>query len=160
MKFHKCLAFCLAALAIVPVAASSETYKESFECYFERGLVNRPTPARVVFSIDEFGRSALLHDVNVPKIDTLSESGQIRRDTPRVLSISWSGDKYVFSDSGRSYATNEARYDAVDMLDVVFSITMDRKTMKAIVKSKTSVAYASRDGFASGRCVAISAPKS
>ena len=145
-------------LVVTPAVAVSETYKESFECTFGRGLVNRPTPVRMVFSVDEFGRSALLHDVDIPKIDTRSGSGRIKRDTPRILSIAWSGEKYTFSDSGRSYATNEARYDAVDMLDVEFSVTLDRRTMKAIVKSKTSVAYASRDGFANGGCAEISAP--
>ncbi|WP_171099865.1 MULTISPECIES: hypothetical protein [unclassified Ruegeria] len=96
----------------------------------------------------------------MPKITTRPGTGRVKRDTLRVLSITWSGETYVFADSGRSYASNESRYDAVDLLDVDFSLTLDRRNMKAIAKSKTSVAYASRDGFADGSCTKITNPNS
>ncbi|WP_170572438.1 hypothetical protein [Ruegeria atlantica] len=159
MKFSKTLAIFLSVLSAVPVTTAAETYKESFECEFGRGLVNRPTPERLVFSIDEFGRSALLHEVEIPKIDTYPGSGKVGRDTPKLLSISWVGSNYVYSASGRTYASNENRYDAIDLLDLEFSITLNRKSMTAIAKSRTYGTYLPRDGFARGRCKLISAPK-
>ncbi|WP_143534804.1 hypothetical protein [Ruegeria meonggei] len=160
MTIKKVLAAGLAALIITPQIAVSETYKESFECKFGPGLVNRPTPTRVVFSVDEFGRSALLHRVDIPKIDTGVGPARIKRDTPKVLSIAWVGQNYVYSASGRTYATNESRYDAIDLLDLEFSVMLNRSTLKATAKSATSIAYAPRDGFAKGACKPITTPNS
>lgn len=160
MRFAKTLIICLATLSATSEVAVSETYKESFECEFGRGLVNRPTPERVVFSVDEFGRSALLHKVEIPKVETSVGSGRIKRDTPKLLSIAWVGQSYTYSATGRTYASNESRYDAIDLRELEFSLMLNRKTMKATAKSATSGAYASRDGFAKGNCKLVAAPKS
>ncbi|MTI03679.1 hypothetical protein [Roseibium sp. RKSG952] len=146
-------------LSTVGTSVAAETYKETFECEFGRGLANRPTPSRVVFSVDEYGRSALLHNVEIPKLDTDTGSGRIKRDTHKLLAIAWVGDNYLYSASGRPYATNESRYDAIDLRDLEFTINLNRNTMKATVKSATSIAYNRRDGFAKGSCIAIAAPK-
>jgi hypothetical protein len=159
MSRFKALALVWAALSAFPVVAVAENYKESFECEFEPGIANRPTPERLVFSLDEFGRSALLHDVEIPKITTEPGSGRVGRDTPKVLFIAWVGSNYVYTESGRTYATNESRYDAIDLIDLEFSVMLNRNTMKAIAKSRTFGTYLPRDGFANGRCKAISAPK-
>lgn len=159
MKFYKTIAICFAVLSAAPLAAAAETYKETFECQFGRGLVNRPTPERLVFSVDEFGRSALLHEVKVPEIDTNVGSGRIKRDTPRLLSIAWVGNDYRYSASGRTYASNESRYDAIDLRDLEFSVLLDRRTMKAIAKSATFGSYLPRNGFAEGSCKLIAALK-
>ena len=146
-------------LSTLGTATISETYKESFECQFGRGIANRPTPSHLVFSVDEYGRSALLHEVEIPEIDTGTGAGRIKRNSSKLLSITWIGDNYTYTASGRSYATNEARYDAIDLRDLQFSIQLNRKTMKAIAKSSASISYASRDGFARGSCRPIALPE-
>ncbi|WP_170414517.1 hypothetical protein [Ruegeria atlantica] len=145
-------------LAIMPAVAVSESYKETFECTFGRGIANKPTPTHLVFSIDEFGRSVLLHDVVIPNVTSGKGSGRIKSDTPQKLSIAWVGSNYVFTDSGRSYASNESRIDALDLRDQEFSVFLNRNTMKAMAKSSSNSAYLPRDGFARGRCESIAAP--
>ncbi|WP_298936666.1 hypothetical protein, partial [uncultured Ruegeria sp.] len=104
------------SLLVTPTAGIAETFKESFECHFGRGLVNRPTPSHLVFSVDEFGRSALIHEVDIPDINTHSGPGRVKRDSIRRLSIGWVGENYVYSASGRSIASNESVIDAIDRL--------------------------------------------
>ncbi|WP_424833263.1 hypothetical protein [Ruegeria sp.] len=159
-EFMKCSFLAIVcSFGMIPVAAASETYKESFECTFGRGIVNKPTPTRLVFSVDEFGRSVLLHEVEIPDIDTNPGSGRIKRDSSKQLSIEWIGQDYVYSDTGHSYASNESRIDAIDLLNHEFSVLLNRKTMKAIAKSASSSSYLPRDGFAKGRCIQISDTK-
>jgi hypothetical protein len=150
---------CLIALYAQTSPLVAETYTETFECTFGKGVRNRPTPTRVLFSIDEFGRSALLHNVEIPKIDTVKGSGQITRNSIRRLSIAWSGREYIFSASGRSVASNETRPRAVDLRDVEFTIFLDRRTMKASVRSNALRLNVSRDGHAKGKCLLVTAPK-
>lgn len=153
--------FALAAgLSVFPVISASQTFEETFECRFGRGIVNKPTPEFLVFSIDEYGRSAFIHDVTMPNIETQPGPAAIKRDSIRVLSISWVGPNYVFSDSGRSYAQNESRIDALDLLDQEFSVFLDRRTMKATARSSSYSAYLPRDGFARGTCQRVSTPSS
>ncbi|MEX0306782.1 MAG: hypothetical protein AB3N12_05275 [Ruegeria sp.] len=146
-------------LSIVPAAVLSASYKETYECKFEDGLAMRPTPERVVFSVADIGRGVQLHEVEIPKITTSSGFGDVKQDNPKLLAIKWFGENYTFTASGRTYASNVSRYDAIDMLYHEFSIKLNRKTMKAIAQSKSHISYASRDGFAHGKCVAIASPK-
>ncbi len=149
-----------AALIVSPAVVLAETNKETLECTFGKGLANRPTPEKVVFPVDEFGRSALLHEAEIPGIVTDTGSGRIRLDSPIKLSIASVGQTYLYAATGRTYAGNESRIDAIDLRDQEFSIALDCRTMKAITKSSTVSAYAARDGFAKGRCKAFGTPKS
>ncbi|WP_216825780.1 hypothetical protein [Ruegeria sp. EL01] len=147
------------SLLVTPTAGIAETFKESFECHFGRGLANRPTPSHLVFSVDEFGRSALIHEVDIPDINTHSGPGRVKRDSIRRLSIGWVGENYVYSASGRSIASNESVIDAIDLKTQEFSVFLDRKTMKATARSSSPSAYLPRDGYATGKCVAVATPK-
>ncbi len=159
MKLIKLLVVSVAAFVMSPEGAKSQPYKESFECTFKRGLANRPTPSRIVFSVDKYGRSAVLHEIDISEIDTNPGSGRIKRDTPRVLSIEWVGNNYTFTETGFTYATNEARIDAIDLIDHQFSVRLDRKSMKATATSKSLSAYMPRDGYAKGNCISVASPK-
>ena len=146
-------------LSLAPFMANAEIYKESFECHFGRGIVNKPTPRRLVFSVDEFGRFAFVHAIEIRGVDTKPGPGRVKRDSPKQLSIAWVGQEYVYSDTGRSYASNESRIDALDLRDQEFSVLLDRKSMKATARSSSNSAYLPRDGFARGKCAPIAQPK-
>lgn len=160
-KLMKSIAFMLAlGFAFLPTESVSQSIKETFRCEFGRGLANKPTPELLIFSTDEFGRSAFIHEVRMPGIDTQPGPARVNSDSIRKVSISWVGQNYVYSDSGRSYASNESRIDAIDLRNQEFSISLDRRTMKATARSSTYSAYMPRDGFARGKCAQISTPSS
>lgn len=155
----KPLAFAITlGLSCIPALSKAQTFKESFECNFSRGINNKPTPEFLVFSVDQYGRSAFVHQTRMPNIDTQSGPARVRRDSIRTLSIAWVGRNYVYSDSGRTYASNEARVDAIDLLDQEFSVFLDRRTSKATTRSSSYSAYLSRDGYAVGNCMKIPTP--
>ncbi len=145
-------------LGIVPAVSVSQTFKETYECNFSRGIANKPTPEFLIFSVDEYGRSAFIHEARMPNIDTQPGPARVKRDSIRNLSIAWVGQDYVYSDSGRSYASNESRIDAIDLLNQEFAVFVDRRTLKATARSSSYSAYLPRDGFARGECAKIPTP--
>lgn len=155
MNFFRLLASGLIAISTIPNVAIAENYSETFECIFGKGLANRPTPTRVVFSVDVYGRLALLHEVEMRGIDTPKRSASINRNSFRVLSISWPGDAYTFSRTGRRTRSGDPRRMVLDLGRQKFSIFLNRETMKAIASSKSDV-QSSHDGNANGTCVEIS----
>ncbi len=159
MRKIKTLAVCLAALSIAPQAAISEVYEESFECVFSRGVANRPSPSRILFSVDEYGRSALLHEVEIPGVDTVKGSGWISRDSIRRLSINWVGQAYRYSETGRSTAKRESRGFVTDLRQTEFSLFLDRRTMRAIARATTRGGDKSWHSSANGSCSETTAPK-
>ncbi|WP_170782669.1 hypothetical protein [Ruegeria lacuscaerulensis] len=148
----------IGALTIIPVASLSQTFKETFECDFGPGIVGSPTPQHLVFSVDEYGRSAYLHEVQLPNVETLPGHARIKRDGVRNLSIAWSGKDYVYSDTGRTLSSSASRSDVVDLKDQEFAVFLDRKNMKATARSESYLAVFSRSGFAEGNCRAVTTP--
>lgn len=147
-------------LLSIPAVSASETFKETYECKFGRGLVNKPTPEFLVFSVDDYGRSAYIHEIEMPDIHTQPGPARVKRDSIRNLSVSWVGRDYVYSATGRSYASNESRIDAIDLLNHEFTVILDRRTLKATTRSTSHSAYLPRDGFARGKCKQIPTPSS
>lgn len=158
MNLFRLLAGGLIAISTIPNATRAETYSESFECIFEKGLANRPTPVRVVFSVDQYGQSAVLHEVEMQGIDTPKTAARINRNSFRLISINWSGDAYTFSQTGRRTRAGDPRRMVLDLGRHEFSVFVNRETMRAIASSKSNV-QASHDGNAKGTCVAIQVPK-
>ncbi len=156
---NRILLACLIALYAQTSPLVAETYTETFECTFGKGVRNRPTPTRVLFSIDEFGRSALLRKVEIPKIDTVKGSGRITRDSIRRLSIAWRAQEYTYFTSGRTKASSEGVLQAFDLQGAEFSIFLDRHTGKARVRSSDVRLSSPRDGHAKGKCLLVTAPK-
>ncbi|WP_420586714.1 hypothetical protein [Ruegeria sp.] len=157
MTLSKTLAVCLAFLSVAPLSAGAQTYKESFECEFGRGLANRPTPERVVFSLGTRGRTAELHEVNIPEIVTPTSTARVRKNSFLVLSIVWSGETYTYANSRKNVTTNEGHAYAVDLRRQEFSLFLDRRTMKAIARSRSSD-IRPREGNATGGCVVVDSP--
>ncbi|MES0860816.1 hypothetical protein ABLN87_00495 [Ruegeria sp. SCPT10] len=155
------IAFVLAlGLLSIPAISVSQTFTETYECKFGPGLVNKPTPESLAFSVDEYGRSAYIHEIEIPDIDTRPGPARVKRDSIRNLSIAWVGQDYVYSATGRSYASNESRIDAIDLLTQEFTVFLDRRTLKATARSTSHSAYLPRDGFARGKCKQIPTPSS
>ncbi|WP_424833262.1 hypothetical protein [Ruegeria sp.] len=159
MNLPNGLAAFIAAVFLGSTAAYSETYKESFECTFGRGVANRPTPVRLVFSVDEFGRSASLHEVDIPKVDTTRGHGIISSDSIRRLSFSWFGRDYTYSATGLSAPQNGASARTVDLQTVEYSFFLNRRTMKAAVRSEDLGESIPLYGNAQGTCQPISTLK-
>lgn len=157
----KKILFALAlGLSSLPAMSSAQTFKETYECKFGRGLANKPTPEFLVFSVDEYGRSAFVHEIRMPDIDARPGPARVKRDSIRNLSIAWVGQDYVYTSTGRSYASNESRIDAIDLLTQEFTVFLDRRTMKATAQSSSQTAYLPRDGFARGKCTQVPTPSS
>lgn len=154
MKLLRLLVCGLIAVSTIPDVTIAETYSETFECDFGKGMANRPTPTHVVFSVDGRRQSALLHEVEMRGIDTPKRSALINRNSFRILSISWPGDTYTFSRTGRRTRGGDPRRMVLDLGRQEFSIFLDRQTMKAIASSKSNV-QASHDGNANGTCVEV-----
>lgn len=154
MNFFRLLASGLIAFSTIPNVAIAETYSETFECVFGEGLANRPTLTSVVFSVDARRQLALLHEVEMQGIDTPKRSAAINRNSFRVLSISWPGDAYTFSRTGRRTRGGDPRRMVLDLRRQEFSIFLNRETMRAMASSKSNV-QASHDGNANGTCVEI-----
>ena len=138
----------------IPQVATSQAYRESYECVFRKGVANRPTPTRVVFSVDGYGQSALLHTVEMPGIDTPKRSASIGRNSSRVLSFSWPGDTYTFSNTGRRLRAGDPRRKILDLGRQEFSLYLNRETMQARTRSKSS-GQTTQDGNAKGNCKPI-----
>ncbi|WP_170414520.1 hypothetical protein [Ruegeria atlantica] len=157
MKVFLALSGIMFAMAITPGRASGEVYSESFECVFEEGLANRPTPTRVVFSLDKYGRSALLHEVELQGIDAPIRSASIERNSYRLLSISWPGDSYTFKATGRRTRPGDSRRIVSDLGRHNFSVFLDRQTMRATTRSKSD-GHVTLDGNAVGHCTPMELP--
>ncbi|WP_170788867.1 hypothetical protein [Ruegeria lacuscaerulensis] len=154
MRISKLLVYGFIAGLSLPNFAASETYAESFECVFGKGLVNRPTPTRVVFSVDESQRSIVLHEVEMQGINTPKTWASINRTSYRLLSFSWFGELYTFSENGRRTRVGDPRTKVLDIGRQEFSIFLNRQTMRAIASSRSNV-QTSHDGNANGTCVEI-----
>ncbi|WP_171099867.1 hypothetical protein [Ruegeria sp. HKCCD7255] len=147
-------ALCIAAFLVSSSETVAESYSESFECTFDRGLANLPTPTRVVFSVDESRRSALLHQVDIPGIVTSRLAASIDRDSFRLISISWPGDTYLFAATNRPTHAGDNRSRIRDLRLTEFSLFLDRGNKQAIVRSKVADG-ASLIGNAKGKCVPV-----
>ncbi|WP_170331061.1 hypothetical protein [Ruegeria arenilitoris] len=152
MKIFRTAILAALATAVFVGLANSEEYKETFECSFEKGMGKRPTPTRLVFSVDLYGRSALLHEVEIPRIDTTPGVADVKRDSYKVLSISWPAKRYVFSEDGRKINSHSVSIESIDLNTQEFSIFLDRRTMKAIARTQSSnIRY--KYGEAEGQCI-------
>ena len=149
----KTLAICLKALSAAPGVANAETYSETLECVFERGLANRPTPSRILLSLDEFGRSALLYEVEISEIETSTGSASVLRISYRVLSIAWPEKEYSYRRNDKTARTYVGAPEGADLHKLEFRVFLDRTTMKAIARSR-STGQRMRPGEAARRCKA------
>ncbi len=159
MKLHKYLFPCHLVLAVLAGPAFSETYNETIECVFKKAREDRPTPTRVVFSTEENDRAARLHEVDIPGLRSPAGTARIRRNSGKILSIAWSGEKYVFLETGNALGKSASAYSAVNLLNHEFSLFLDRRTMTAKVRSHTLLSQRPKEGQSTGSCKIVKTPR-
>lgn len=139
-----------ALLAASATSAASETIK--YECTFAEGKLSRPTPTRVVFSVDPYSQYGELEAVEIPGVRTSVGPIKVVRNNLNVLSVEWSGQGYEFTaETKESGGLQASPYLNVDFLRHRFSVFLKKRHLKANVRSE-SIGHRPLSGHSSGTC--------